>query len=98
LHHLRRRLTDRNRLGGRTAGSAFIFTEVRQINKRGSDHEGRASGLREILLFNRSIEWLARIALLGSLFAFVFAIVSIMNRFSEAVPPGVMEWWLRLTT
>jgi hypothetical protein len=46
-----------------------------------------------IWLFNRSIELLAHIGLWGSLILFVTAIILIMSRFTDAVPPELVGWW-----
>jgi hypothetical protein len=44
-------------------------------------------------LFNRSVELLALIGFWGSLMAFAAAIILIMTRFVNAVPPEMMQWW-----
>jgi ascorbate-specific PTS system EIIC-type component UlaA len=44
-------------------------------------------------LLNRSIELLAHVGMWGSLAAFVAAIILIMTRFTDALPPDLIRWW-----
>jgi hypothetical protein len=47
-------------------------------------------------LYNRLIETIAHIGLWGSLAAFVAAIVLIMSRFTDAIPPDLSAWFRHL--
>jgi len=47
-------------------------------------------------MYNRLIETIAHIGLWGSLAAFVAAIVLIMSRFTDAIPPDLSAWFRHL--